>query len=176
VDRAASAFTSPMDYAGLVYGKGPYLYRALRHELGDDAFFARLRDYVTTYRMRIAPSRGVIDVMASAGHATQVRRLARRWLDERHGDDDLGPSTMDSVMAHMLPPEIAQDPQMRAMLGQLMQGMMGGGGGTPSDLGSLLGGGGGGGGGLGEDGEISPEMMQAIEQMMGGGALGGLDE
>lgn len=171
VDRAASAFTSPMDYAGLVYGKGPYLYRALRRELGEAAFFARLRDYVNTYRMRIAPARGVVEVMASQGHATRVRALARRWLDERHGDDDLGPSTMDSVMSHMLPPEIANDPQMRSMLGAMMQGMMGGGaggGGTP-DLGSLLGGGGGG------DGEISPEMMQAIEQMMGGGGLGGLE-
>lgn len=175
VDRAASAFTSPMDYAGLVYGKGPYLYRAWRQELGDAAFFEGLRAYVTTYRMRVAPSRGVVDVMAAQGHAARVRQLARRWLDERHGDDDLGPSTMDTVMGHMLPPEIAGDPQMRAMLGQLMQGMMGGeGGGTP-DLGSLLGGGGGGGLG-GEDGEISPEMMQAIEQMMGGGSLGGLGE
>lgn len=171
VDRAASAFTSPMDYAGLVYGKGPYLYRALRHELGDAAFFERLRDYVTTYRMRVAPARGVIEVMASHDHAARVRSLAHRWLDERHGDDDLGPSTMDSVMSHMLPPEIANDPEMRAMLGQVMQGMMSGQGGATPDLSSLLGGGGGGGVG-GEDGDISPEMMQAIEQMMGSGALG----
>ena len=73
-------------------------------------------------------------------------------------------------MSQMLPPEIAADPQTRAMLGQLMQGMMGGeGGGTP-DLRSLL-------GGAGGDGEeISPEMIEAIEQMMGGGALGGLGE
>ncbi len=173
VDRAASAFSSPMDYAGLVYGKGPYLYRAWRQELGDAAFFERLRAYVTTYRMRVAPARGIVDVMASGDHAARVRALARRWLDERHGDDDLGPSTMDSVMSQMLPPEIAADPQTRAMLGQLMQGMMGGeGGGTP-DLGSLLGGGG---GGDGDGEEISPEMIEAIEQMMGGGALGGLGE
>jgi hypothetical protein len=170
VDRAASAFTSPMDYAGLVYGKGPYLYRAWRRELGDDAFFARLRDYVTTYRMRIAPARGVVDVMASGDHASRVRALATRWLDQRHGDDDLGPSTMDSVMSQMLPPEVAQDPQMRAMMSQLMEGMLSGQGG--GDLGSILGGLGGGGG----DGEMSPEMMQAIEGMMGTGALGGLGE
>jgi hypothetical protein len=83
---------------------------------------------------------------------------------------------MDSVMSHMLPPEIANDPEMRAMLGQVMQGMMSGQGGGAPDLSSLLGGGGGGGGLGGEDGEVSPEMMQAIEQMMGGGALGGLGE
>lgn len=169
VDRAASAFPNPMDYAGLVYGKGPYLYRALRHELGDETFFERLRAYVTTYRMRIAPARGVVDVMAAGGHASRVRALARRWLDERHGDEDLGPSTMDGMMQQMLPPEIAADPQMRAMMGQLMQSMMGGGGGG-ADLGSLLGGSGG-----GEGGSLSPEMMEAIEQMLGGGALGGLE-
>ncbi len=166
VDRAASAFPNPMDYAGLVYGKGPYLYRALRRELGDIAFFQRLRDYVSQYRMRIAPSRGVIEVMASGDHGARVRALARRWLDERHGDQDLGPSTMDSVMARMLPPEIANDPQMRAMLGQVMQGMMGGGGGMPSDLGSMMGGSGG-----GDGEEMSPEMLEAVQQLMGGGGI-----
>ncbi len=87
---AASAFTSPIDYAGLVYGKGPYMYRALRTELGDETFFAGLRQYVTTYRMRIAPPRGVIDALATGTHARRVRQLATRWLEQRHGDDDLG--------------------------------------------------------------------------------------
>jgi hypothetical protein len=171
VDRAASAFTSPIDYAGLVYGKGPYMYRALRHELGDEAFFAGLRQYVTSYRMRVAPPRGVIDALATGVHARRVRQLATRWLEQRHGDDDLGPSTPDTLLRGMLPPEMANDPQVRAMLGPLVQQMLGGGGG--GGLPQMLGGGGSGGlgglGGGGEDGEgISPEMLQQLEQMMGG--------
>ncbi len=171
VDRAASAFASPIDYAGLVYGKGPYMYRALRSELGDADFFAGMRSYVSTYRMRIAPPRGVIDILAQGTHAARVRALAHRWLEERHGNDDLGPSTTDTLLAGMLPPEIAENPEMRAMLGPLLQGMLGGdgGGGGGGGLAGLLGGGGGG-------DDISPEMLQQIEQLMGGGGMGGDDE
>src|SRR6185295_8478409 len=35
VDRPVDQFANPLAYAGLVYGKGPYYYDAIRHELGD---------------------------------------------------------------------------------------------------------------------------------------------
>ena len=154
VDRAASAFAAPMDYAGLVYGKGPFLYPALRQELGDDAFFAGLREYVTTYRMRTAGPRSLTDVLARGPHASRVRALTHRWLEERHGDDDLGPSTPDTLIAGMLPPEMANDPAMRAMLGPMIQAMLGGGGGGGIE--DMLGGG----------EEITPEQQRALEQLM----------
>jgi len=46
VDRPIEGFPSSMAYAGLVYGKGPYFYSALRKALGDDAFFGALKAYI----------------------------------------------------------------------------------------------------------------------------------
>lgn len=126
VDRPASAFRSPLAYAGLVYGKAPFFYRAVRERVGDEAFFRALRAYVQAYRFREAPSVAVIDALAreSGGLDAEVRALARRWIYERHGDEDLGPNDPSSVLRTMLPPEfgaVLSDPS----LGSLLQGMMG---------------------------------------------------
>jgi hypothetical protein len=161
VDRPTSAFGAPVTYAGLVYGKGPYLYPAIRAAIGDDAFFAGLRGYVERYRYRIAPGRGPIESLATGAHASRVRALARHWLDETHGDADLGASDPGAMLGAMLPPELRdqmRDPAMRAMFEQLMRAMAGGAGGGSAegmpDLSSLLGGLGGGG--------LSPEQLQRI--------------
>ena len=90
VDRPADAFGHPIVYAGLVYGKGPYMYQALRRAVGDRAFFAALRRYVDTYRFREAPSRGLVDQLARGRHRRRVRTIARRWLEGTHGDADIG--------------------------------------------------------------------------------------
>ncbi len=58
---------------------------------------------------------------------------------------------------------MAESPEVRAMLAPLLSGMLGGGRG--SDLSDVLGG----------SGEISPEMMRQLEQMMSGGGLDGAD-
>ena len=129
VDRPASAFGPPIAYAGLVYGKGPYVYRAIRTELGDEAFFDGLRAYVARWRFGVAPTRGPIDALATGPHARRVRAIARRWLDETHGDEDLGGGDMTEVMAGMIPPEMRdqmRDPAVQALMRQMMQGMAGG--------------------------------------------------
>lgn len=136
VDRPASAFGAPIAYAGLVYGKGPYVYSAIRAELGDEAFFAGLAAYVARWRYRIAPDRGPIDALATGPGARRVRALARRWLDERHGDEDLGGGDQMDMMSAMLPPEMREqmdDPAVRALLQQMMQSMGGGADGADGD-------------------------------------------
>jgi hypothetical protein len=179
VDRPASAFGSPLAYAGLVYGKGPYFYGAARERMGDEAFFRGLSSYVSAYRMREAPPDAVVDHLAraSGGRDAELRALARRWIHERHGDDDLGPSEPGQVLRTMMPPELAEvlgDPTMGPLLQQMMGSMLGGGGGL-GGLGGL--GGGGGGGDLGDlfggdGGEIDEaeirRRMEALEE--GGGS------
>lgn len=158
VDRATSEFGPSVAYAGLVYGKGPYLYPALRAELGDEAFFAGLRAYVERYAFRSAPARGPIDTLATGRHAARVRALARHWLDERHGDADLGGGDAGAMLGAMLPPELQgamQDPAMRAMMEQVLRGLM---------QGQAQGGAAPGGGGSPED---AARMMQQLEQMLG---------
>ncbi|GAB4197414.1 MAG: hypothetical protein OHK0013_05570 [Sandaracinaceae bacterium] len=169
VDRPASAFASPIEYAGLVYGKGPYFYEAVRARVGDDAFFRGLASYVAAYRMREAPPDAVITHLAraSGGRDAEVRGLARRWLEERHGDEDLGPSDAGRLMRTMMPPELAQvmdDPVMGPMLRQMLGSMLAGQG--ISGAGAL--------GGSGAAGESGAAGLEALESLLGGG--GDVDE
>lgn len=90
VDAPANSFTSSLAYGGLVYGKGPYFYHEARKLLGDAAFLQALRGYAGQFRFRMAPAYAVVDRLAASGHQAEVRALARRWLHEAHGDDDLG--------------------------------------------------------------------------------------
>ena len=102
VDQPASAFASPMAYAGVVYGKGPYFYNAARSALGDAAFLRALRRYVTAWRFRTAPADGFVNAAAaeSPPNAARLRALARRWFHETHGDEDLGQADLATLIAN----------------------------------------------------------------------------
>lgn len=103
VDRPVDAYDSSLTYGGLVYGKGAYLYPALRTLLGDAAYFDALRGYARQYRFREAPPTALFERMAatSGGHAAKVKALVQHWLHERHGDRDLGtPRTHDNHDSH----------------------------------------------------------------------------
>jgi aminopeptidase N len=45
---------SEADYGAIVYGKGPLFFDAVRAQLGDDAFFAALQDYLAAHRYGVA--------------------------------------------------------------------------------------------------------------------------
>jgi hypothetical protein len=92
VDRPVDAFGSPLSYAGLVYGKGAALYPALRKLVGDGPFFRALRAYVRLNRFRMAAPRAFVEELARVGgdRGAQVRALAARYLDQAHGDEDIG--------------------------------------------------------------------------------------
>jgi len=126
VDRPASAFSDPLRYAGIVYGKGPYLYNALREAAGDTVFFRALRRYVETWRFRSAPPTGFTDALVAehpAG-ASRYRNLARRWLQESHGDDDLGRADMTSLLQSVLGSQVSPEMQQAMeLLSPLLQGL-----------------------------------------------------
>jgi len=166
-DRPASAYDPPVTYAGIVYGKAPFLWTRLRERLGDFVFFAGLRQYVARYRMRIAPPDALLEIFASEADrrtARDVRRLGRRWLSERHGDEDLGPISEDRMIAAMLGPEAAAPGSPAGAMMRMMMSMLRGGGGDMGDLGDLSGLLGGGGLGGGDGGEID---IEALQRMMG---------
>jgi hypothetical protein len=99
VDRPVDAFGGELAYAGLVYGKGPYLFRELEKKLGEEQFAAGLRRYIERNRYRSAPPRGLIEELAKGNQADEVRALAKRWLDEKHGDEDLGKPDLRQMLA-----------------------------------------------------------------------------
>lgn len=167
-DQPASAYDPAVTYAGIVYGKAPFLWIRLREALGDFAFFAGIRGYVARYRMRIAPPDGLLDILAenaSRADARTIRRLGHRYLSERHGDEDLGPISEDRMLSSMLGVDsgaLGEDSPMRGMLRLLMSSMRGGGldgGGAGGPLGDLLPG----------DGDMDVEgLTRAMSEMMGG--------
>jgi hypothetical protein len=99
VDRPVSDFPSELAYAGLVYGKGPFFFRELQRTLGDKAFLAGLADYIAANRFRDAPPSALIDALAKGDKKDRVNELARHWLVETHGDEDLGKPDMKALLA-----------------------------------------------------------------------------
>lgn len=144
VDRPAGRFDGSLSYAGLVYGKGPFYYSALRREAGDAAFFRALRRYVDTYRFRTAPSQGFVDALSAEvpARAARFQALRRRWLEEAHGDDDLGRPDLAEMLGPMLGQNGQLDPETRQalqQLGPLLQQLGGAqGAGAGPDLGGIL--------------------------------------
>jgi len=160
VDRPVSAFASPIAYAGLVYGKGPYFYEAVRSAIGDEALFAALADYVRRHAFGIAPPRAIVDALAAHGDARRVRALAQRWLDERHGDEDLGRGDARTLVATTLGVDAdTLPPGLEALFGALAGGAGGAGqiGGTGNPLGGA---------------DIPPELLEALGGMLGAGGSG----
>lgn len=108
VDRPVEAFAGEVAYAGLVYGKGPFFFREVQKVMGDEAFFAAIRAYVARHRFKQAPPRGLVDALATGEHEARVRALAKRWLEEAHGDEDLGKADMRKLLAGWIGEEAAK--------------------------------------------------------------------
>ena len=64
IDRPVSGPVVGFDqanYINIVYSKGPLFFHAMRERLGDDAFFAALRDYTNRHRYHIAYADDLFD-------------------------------------------------------------------------------------------------------------------
>jgi len=158
VDQPAASFGNNFAYAAIVYGKGALYFKALRDQVGKEAFIKMMRTYADRFRFRIAqPSdlQKAIDdaLIASRSPFTPQKSqlLARRWLYESHGDEDIGTLQFGKLIEMIMPPEFLSTPEGKQMkqlmdtLGPLLMGMLGGG----------LGG-----------GEGAPEQMPDLEQLL----------
>lgn len=134
-DRAVDAFDTEIAYAGLVYGKAPYLWSKIKLLVGDEAFFTALSRYVEKNRFRTAEPRALVEELAKGEKADEVRALARRWLDEAHGDEDLGKLDMRQMIGEMVGPEAAAQmgPELDMAMKLMLQ-LFGGKKGDPGDL------------------------------------------
>jgi hypothetical protein len=103
VEQPVDAFGSPMRYAGLVYGKGACFFPKARELLGDAAFYDGLRRYVSRYGFRMATPANLRDELGRGSpQFTELQKLARRWFEQSHGDDDLGKADIGSLLAGAL--------------------------------------------------------------------------
>jgi aminopeptidase N len=90
-DRPSDQFDSSTQYGAVVYGKAPVLYRQLEEKYGVDATTAALATIVADHAFdQLTPD----DLRAGLGAALRdpagVDRLWNRWMEQRHGDEDLG--------------------------------------------------------------------------------------
>jgi aminopeptidase N len=124
VDRPTEAFASPLQYAGLVYGKAPLFFPAARKLLGDAAFNQMLRRYADTHRLGEAGPGDLVRAGAAVApaHARALEKLHARWFDEKHGDEDVGPMDMGALIEATTGLQIS--PQEKAMMQQLMPQLM----------------------------------------------------
>lgn len=195
VDRATGDFSGPLEYAALVYGKGPYFWAAVRQAIGDDAFGRTLRAYYDRHVYKVAEPEAFARLAGElTGKTDELLALHRHWFHETHGDEDLGKADLGQLLQLVLGDgagagELAQMLQGLGGaegLGQLLQLLTGGGGGgadggTQPDLGQLmqllqgtLGAGGGVDGG-GVDPDSLGLMMQLLQGMSGDGSGVGVD-
>lgn len=56
----------PENYSPVVYSKGAVFFLELRNKIGDEAFFAALKDYFSRYRYKIAPPESLLNAFENS--------------------------------------------------------------------------------------------------------------
>lgn len=103
VDQSTSAFEGLLDYGAIVYGKGALYFWALREAIGSDALHKALSQYYQRFTFRVATGEELRTALASdPKHRARVESLSKRWLDERHGDEDIEGVSLYRTMKIML--------------------------------------------------------------------------
>lgn len=125
-NRSTGEFTSTTEYAGIVYGKAPLLFDAQRKLVGEDAWERALKTYVEQYRYRWVTSKTLTEVASkqSPSQGRQLDLLRKRWLEETHGDEDVGTMSLEDLLqgAQQGNPSDAQlDPEAMKMLNDLLK-------------------------------------------------------
>ena len=92
--RSAREYRNSFQYSAIVGSKGALMFEALRKLLGDERFFAALRDYYSANSLEVADLddlRGAFIAGAPVEQRRAVSRTFDRWLSSKRGDEDIGP-------------------------------------------------------------------------------------
>jgi hypothetical protein len=100
VNLPASSFQGSLEYAAIVYGKGALFFDHLRDVMGDVPFLASWKAYYNAYWFRTAVPESFKDIAEKEdpAKAKQIEATFQRWMNQMHGDEDIGPGTLDSIM------------------------------------------------------------------------------
>lgn len=95
VDRPLRDLGSRLQYAAITQAKGAFFLIEVRRQMGDERFFSALRRYFSESQYSIAsPETLKAALLEASGDPRALRLLIRRWLNEKHADEDIGnPST-----------------------------------------------------------------------------------
>ena len=92
--RSSREYRNSFQYAAIVSSKGALMFEALRKLVGDEKFFAALREYYTENSLEVADMddlRGAFIAKAPVEQRRTVNRTFDRWLSSKRGDEDIGP-------------------------------------------------------------------------------------
>ncbi|MFB0536109.1 MAG: M1 family metallopeptidase [Anaerolineae bacterium] len=70
---------SEEDYATIVYGKGPLFFHALRQEVGDETYFAIMREYLRQHKYKIATPESLMGVAESVS-GRDLDAIYKEWV------------------------------------------------------------------------------------------------
>src|SRR2546421_1042821 len=105
--RSSRDYRNSFQYAAIVSTKGALMFEALRQLLGDEKFFAALRDYYSANSLEVADMddlRGAFIAGAPVQQRRAVSRTFDRWLSSKRGDEDIGPPDPQLAEELGLPP------------------------------------------------------------------------
>jgi len=106
-NKTSREYRNSFQYAAIVATKGALMFEALRQLLGDEKFFAALRDYYAANSLEVADLddlRGAFIAGAPVEQRRAVSRTFDRWLSSRRGDEDIGPPDPKLAQELGLPP------------------------------------------------------------------------
>ena len=95
-DRPANlptaAYANNLQYGAVIYGKGALFYEKLRGLVGDEAFFGALQAYYARFDNKLAGPNDLkaLMIQKSPAKKAQIEALYTRWVDEAHGNEDIG--------------------------------------------------------------------------------------
>jgi hypothetical protein len=106
-NHSAREYRNSFQYAAIVESKGALMFEALRKLIGDEKFFAALRDYYESNSLQLADMddlRGAFLAAAASEQRRAVTRTFSRWLSSKRGDEDIGPPDTKLAADLGLPP------------------------------------------------------------------------
>ncbi len=116
----SSRYKNQLQYSAIIYGKAALFFHALRKKIGRKTFFNALRKYVRRFSFAQATPEDFLDTMAKAsGKPKLVRKLYKRWIDQRHGDEDIGVADLNQAMGQLM----KQAAQMKGFHNYRVQGI-----------------------------------------------------
>ena len=100
----ASSFEGPLEYSAIVYGKGALFFDQLRSLIGDAAFLSAVKTYYDRFWFEIAGPEDFkkIAQKKSPAKSKAIEDMFQRWMNGLHGDEDIGPGTLDGLFKTVL--------------------------------------------------------------------------
>ncbi len=100
----ASSYEGALEYSAIVYGKGALFFDHLRALMGEAPFLSAVKTYYDAYWFDIAGPEDFKKVAQrkAPSKSPEIEALFQRWMNEMHGDEDIGAGSLEDLMRTVL--------------------------------------------------------------------------